>query len=51
MTWGIKIAEFLVEMELFPQKKSDGKQYFDSQLVDYIPKEVWYEFRVKGTQH
>ena len=30
MTWGIKITEFLVEMELFPQKQSGGKQLFDS---------------------
>ena len=41
MTWGIKVAEFLVEMELFPQNQSDGKQLVDSQLVDYIPKELW----------
>ena len=40
VTWGINIAEFLVEMEPFPQKQSDGKQLFDSQLVGYVPKEL-----------
>ena len=38
VTWGMKIAEFLVEMELFPKNQSDGKQLVDSQLVSYIPK-------------
>ena len=33
VTWGIKIAKFLVEMELFPPKQSGGKKMFGSQLI------------------
>ena len=33
MTWGIKIAKFLVEMELFPPNQSGGKEMFGSQLI------------------
>ena len=32
MTWGIKIAKFLIEMELFPPNQSGGKEMFGSQL-------------------
>ena len=34
VTWGIKIAKFLVEMELFPPNQSGGKKMFGSQLID-----------------
>ena len=30
--WGIKIAKFLVEMELFPPNQTGGKEMFGSQL-------------------
>ena len=33
VTWGIKIAKFLVEMELFPPNQSGGKEMFGSQLI------------------
>ena len=33
VTWGIKIAKFLVEMELFPPNQSDGKEMFGPQLI------------------
>ena len=32
VTWGITIAKFLVEMELFPTNQSGGKEMFGSQL-------------------
>ena len=35
MTWGIKIAKFLVEMELFPPNQSGGKKMFGSQLIGH----------------
>ena len=33
VTWAIKIAKFLVEMELFPLNQSGGKKMFGSQLI------------------
>ena len=33
MTWEIKIAEFLIQMELFPSNQSNGKQLAGSQLI------------------
>ena len=33
MTWGMKIAKFQVEMELFPPNQSDGKQLAGSRLI------------------
>ena len=33
VTWGIKIAKFLEEIELFPPKQSRRKKMFGSQLI------------------
>ena len=38
MTWGIKIAEFLVEMELFPHspKSNEGGKPFKMSILMYV---------------
>ena len=35
VTWGIKIAKFLIEIELFLQNQSGGKKMFGSQLIGH----------------
>ena len=48
MKWGIKIAEFLVEMELYTQKQSDGKQLFDSHWLVISQRNYIYYQGSKG---